>query len=83
MVYASFQILEQAIEGADTLDRAAVSDYIKNNSFETVMGTISWDENNNNAAYWTVGQWQNGEFKGVASTGREGAVPVRPKTGWQ
>lgn len=83
MAYASFQILEQAIEGAGTLDKAAVSEYIANNSFETVMGTIDWDENNNNAAYWTVGQWQGGVFKGVASTGREGAVDPILKDGWE
>lgn len=83
MVYASFQILEQAIEAVGSLDKAAVSEHIAANSFETVMGTISWDENNNNAAYWTVGQWQGGVFKGVASTGREGAVDVLVKSGWQ
>jgi branched-chain amino acid transport system substrate-binding protein len=83
MVYASFQILEQAIEAVGSLDKAAVSEHIANNSFETVMGTIAWDENNNNAAYWTVGQWQDGVFKGVASTGREGAVDVSVKAGWQ
>ena len=76
MVYASFQILEQAIEGAGTLDRDAVSAYIDANDFDTIMGEISWDEFNNNSAYWTVGQWQGGVFKGVASTGREGAVPA-------
>ncbi len=83
MAYASFQILEQAIEATDSIDRAVVSEYIANNSFETVMGTITWDENNNNAHYWTVGQWQGGVFKGVASTGREGAVEVQVKTGWE
>jgi branched-chain amino acid transport system substrate-binding protein len=35
-----------------------------------------FDENNNNPAFWTVGQWQDGVFKGVASRGRDGAVPV-------
>ena len=30
-----------------------------------------------------VGQWQGGVFKGVASTGRDGAVPAQPKTGWE
>lgn len=83
MVYASFQILEQAIEATGSIDRSVVSDYISSHSFDTVMGTIEWDENNNNARYWTVGQWQDGVFKGVASTGREGAVPVRVKTGWE
>ncbi|MDX1781443.1 MAG: amino acid ABC transporter substrate-binding protein [Thalassovita sp.] len=83
MTYASFQILEQAIEATASTDRAVVADHIANHDFETVMGTISWDENNNNASYWTVGQWQDGVFKGVASTGREGAVHVRVKTGWE
>lgn len=83
MAYASFQILEQAIEATDSLDKAVVADHIKNNTFETIMGTISWDENNNNAKYWTVGQWQDGVFKGVASTGRDGAVPVNVKAGWE
>ena len=81
--YASFQILQQAIEGAGTLDKAAVAEYIGANGFETVIGPVSWDENNSNAEYWTVGQWQGGVFKGVASTGREGAVPAVPKAGWE
>lgn len=81
--YASFQILQQAIEGAGTTDRAAVAEYIANNDFDTVIGPVSWDENNANAQYWTVGQWQGGVFKGVASTGREGAVDVMPKSGWE
>ena len=81
--YASFQILQQAIEGAGTLDRAAVAEYIGSHSFDTVIGPVEWDENNSNAKYWTVGQWQGGVFKGVASTGRDGAVPAVPKTGWE
>jgi branched-chain amino acid transport system substrate-binding protein len=83
MVYASFQILEQAIEATDSIDRKVVSEYIAKNDFDTLMGKISWDENNNNSAYWTVGQWQDGVFKGVASTGREGAVAPRLKQGWE
>lgn len=83
MVYASFQILEQAIEATDSIDRKVVSEYIAKNDFDTLMGKISWDENNNNSAYWTVGQWQDGVFKGVASTGREGAVAPRLKEGWE
>lgn len=81
--YATFQILQQAIEGAGSLDRAAVAEYIANNDFNTVIGPVSWDDNNANAEYWTVGQWQGGVFKGVASTGRDGAVTAVPKTGWE
>jgi branched-chain amino acid transport system substrate-binding protein len=83
MVYSSFQILEQAIEAVGSTDRAAVAKYIHENEFDTVIGKIRFDENNSNPAYWTVGQWQGGVFKGVRSTGREGAVPVRLKEGWK
>ena len=80
--YASLQILEQAIETVG-LDRAAVSAHLKEATFDTVLGPISFDENNSNAAFWTVGQWQGGVFKGVASRGRDGAVPVILKDGWE
>ena len=80
MVYATFQILRSAIEAVGTKDRKAVTAYIKNNGFDTVMGKISFT-NQVNKKYWTVGQWQNGKFYGVSSTGRSGekAVKVKPK----
>ena len=80
MVYATFQILRNAIEAVGTKDRKAVTAYIKNNGFDTVMGKISFT-NQVNKKYWTVGQWQNGKFYGVSSTGRSGekAVKVKPK----
>ena len=79
MVYSSYQVLEQAIEAVGTLDNEAIVQHIKDNSFETVIGTLDFDEANNNAAFWTVGQWQDGAFRGVASTGREGAVEPRTR----
>lgn len=82
VVYSTFQVLEQSIEAVG-LDGAAIIDHIKANSFETVIGTLDFDESNNNPAFWTVGQWQGGVFRGVASTGREGAVAVQKKGGWQ
>ncbi len=81
MVYATFQILEQAIEAVGSKDRDAVTAYIKANSFDTVMGPIDF-ENQNNEKYWTVGQWQNGKFYGVSSTGRPGARDVIAKPAW-
>ncbi len=82
MVYSSFQVLEKAIEGTGSLDKAAIVQYIKDNAFDTVIGELDFDENNNNKSFWTVGQWQDGEFRGVASTGREGAVEPILKNGW-
>ena len=80
--YAALQILEQAIEGAGTTDRETVTQYIKDNPFETVMGTITF-VNNNSAKFWSVGQWQDGVFRGVKGVGVDGAVDVRLKDGWE
>ncbi len=77
VVYSTFQVLQQSIEAVGTLDNEAIVQHVKDNAFETVIGTLDFDEDNNNAAFWTVGQWQDGAFVGVASTGREGAAEVR------
>ncbi len=81
MVYATYQILEKAIEGVGSADRKAVTAYIKGHTFNTVIGPITF-VNQNNDKFWTVGQWQNGVFYGVSSTGRAGAKPVKTKPGW-
>jgi len=81
VTYAALQVLEQAIEGVGSTDRKAVTEYIKNNTFKTVMGAWKFKDQQI-VHYWTVGQWQNGRYVGVASTGLPGAKPVIPKTGW-
>ena len=81
VTYASLQVLEQAIEGTGGVDRAAVTDFIKKNSFKTVMGDWTF-KNQVIENFWTVGQWQNGRFVGVASTGKAGEKPVVLKSGW-
>lgn len=81
VTYASLEMLEQAIQRAGTLDREAVIEQLQNGSFDTVMGTIDLD-GNINRKFWTVGQWQDGVFRGVASTGLEGAVAPVAKQGW-
>ena len=79
--YAALQILEQAIVGAATLDRDVVTQYIKDNTFDTVMGDLNF-ENNVSHTFWSVGQWQDGVFRGVKGSNVDGAVPVRAKEGW-
>ena len=80
--YAALQILEQAIEGVGKTDRAAVNEYIKANSFDTIMGAITFDKQNS-AKFWSVGQWQDGVFRGVKGSNVDGAVSVRLKDGWK
>ena len=81
--YASLQILQQAITGAGTTDRDTVTQFIKDNTFDTVMGTIDFDEENDSKKFWTVGQWQDGVFRGVKGVNVDGAVEVQLKDGWK
>ncbi len=82
-VYANGQVLKQAFEGAGTLDRDAVTEYLKKNTFETLIGEIDLRSQLQNIAY-TVGQWQGGFFHSIAAVGVPPSelVPVKVKTGW-
>lgn len=81
VTYAGLEILGQAIERAGTKDRAAVVNEIKKRPFNTVMGEISLADNVNHTI-WTVGQWQDGAFYGIASKGLDGARKPIPKPVW-
>jgi branched-chain amino acid transport system substrate-binding protein len=82
--YATLEILGQAIEATGSRDRAVVMEYLqdRSNSYDTILGPIEFNENNDNERYWTVGQWQDGVFRGVAARGREGTAEIRLKEGW-
>lgn len=83
VTYAGLQVLQQAIEKAGTLDRKQVNQAIAEGSFNTVLGQVKL-EGNVMPNVWKVGQWQNGEFVGLAPTDRAGASTlVFPKPEWQ
>ncbi len=82
ITYASLQMLQQAIERAGKIDRAAVIRELQTGTFETILGDVKL-ENNLYKETWWVGQWQNGEFHGIAPDSLPGAMPIRfPKPAW-
>jgi branched-chain amino acid transport system substrate-binding protein len=81
-IYSSLQVLQQAIERAGTLDRAAVIAEINKGSFETANGTIRYTDQQS-LDIWIVGQWQNGEFHGVAPASKPGVKKVQLKPAWK
>jgi branched-chain amino acid transport system substrate-binding protein len=81
MTYASMEMLEQAITAAGSLDKAAVIDKLKTMTFATVMGELNL-AGNVNPKFWTVGQWQDGVFYGVAAEGFEDVREPVVKSGW-
>ena len=83
ITYATLQILQQAIERLGTLDRRVVLEEIKTRTFDTQMGLLRYEGNILNRE-WHVGQWQSGEFYGVAPVSMPGArTLVFPKPPWR
>lgn len=80
--YVSLQILQQAIEGVGKVDRKAVVEFMKKNKFKTILGEIEF-KNQNSERFFTVGQWQDGVFRAVASSQLGGLAPVIEKKGWK
>jgi branched-chain amino acid transport system substrate-binding protein len=82
VTYAGLQMLQQAIERVGEVDRAAVIKELQTGTFETVVGTVKLENNLRKGAYG-VGQWQSGEFYGVAPSTLAGAREIQfPKPVW-
>jgi branched-chain amino acid transport system substrate-binding protein len=82
VTYAGLQMLQQAIERVGEIDRAAVIKELQTGTFETVVGSVKL-ENNFRKGVYGVGQWQGGEFYGVAPTTLAGARQIEfPKPVW-
>jgi len=83
VTYASLQVLQQAIERVGKIDRPAILKEIKAGSFDTVLGTIRF-ENQQLSGIYLVGQWQNGVFQGVGPASVKGVKPATiPKPEWK
>jgi branched-chain amino acid transport system substrate-binding protein len=83
VVYASLQMLQQAIERVGSLDKDAIAKEIASGEFDTVVGTVKMKDNIRQGIWW-VGQWQDGEFHGIAPANLEGARKLMfPKPDWK
>jgi branched-chain amino acid transport system substrate-binding protein len=80
--YASGQILQQAIESAGTLDPAAVQQAIATGEFNTIIGTVKFENQFNTTYPGNIGQWQNGEFLIIDPGENRQADPIYPKPEW-
>ena len=83
ITYASLQVLQQAIERVGKLDRAAIIKDIQNGTFKTIIGEVKL-KGGLLQEVWSVGQWQGGEFYGLAPVSYAGArQAIVPKPAWQ
>jgi branched-chain amino acid transport system substrate-binding protein len=81
LYYTFLQVLTQAFEGVGSTDLDGVTEYLKKNTFKTIIGDVDIRNQKLNR-YWTVGQWQEGFFHAVAGVGFTDYKPVRLKTSW-
>ncbi|MGF1526093.1 MAG: branched-chain amino acid ABC transporter substrate-binding protein [Candidatus Competibacterales bacterium] len=66
--YGAIQAFAQAAEVAGTTDLDAVIETLKNNQFETVLGTIGFDEKGDvTAPGYVVYEWSNGTYDYVTN----------------
>ena len=83
VTYASLEMLQQAIERVGKIDRPAIIKELQTGTFDTVAGTIKLDHNVNTHVWW-AGQWQNGEFYGLAPASMGPThEPIAPKPAWK
>jgi branched-chain amino acid transport system substrate-binding protein len=83
ITYASLQVLQQAIEKVGKVDRAAVVKAIHDGTFDTIIGKVKLKDGLLQEV-WAVGQWQNGEFYGLAPVAQSGArAAIVPKPAWK
>jgi len=82
VMYGSLlQVLEQSIETVGAIDKQAIIDHMKKNTFKTYAGEMDV-RNQQMKNVWTVGQWQNGFFHAVAGEGYTNFKPVKVKDNW-
>jgi len=76
--YAILQVLEQAVEGAQTLDQDKLKDYIHSHEFKTVAGNIRYQADGTPEYSQVVIQFLNGENQVVWPEQFRTAAPVIP-----
>jgi branched-chain amino acid transport system substrate-binding protein len=80
--YAGLQILEQAVAKVG-LNRKALRDYIANNSFDTIIGKISFKNGENVSTPGVVSQWRGGEFEVIWPPQLATGAMLFPKPDWK
>jgi branched-chain amino acid transport system substrate-binding protein len=60
--YAAAQVLQAAVEAVESIeDQEALKDWLHENSVETILGELSWDETGAPEQAFLLAQWQNGD----------------------
>ena len=60
--FAVGQVMQKAVEEVGSIDdQAALADYLRNNTVDTILGPLKWDDRGAPEGQFLIGQWQNGK----------------------
>jgi branched-chain amino acid transport system substrate-binding protein len=82
--YATAQVLQAAVDGVGTIDRERqleLADWLRENTVDTILGPLSWDEQGRPEGEFLVGQWQSGVPEIILP--KEAATTNKILPGWE
>lgn len=80
--FASGQVLQAVVEGVGSVeDQEALADWLRENSVETILGELKWQENGSPDGEFLVGQWQGGKVEFILP--EETATTENIVMGWK
>ena len=60
--FAVGQVVQKAVDEVGSIDdQVALADYLRNNTVDTILGPLSWDDRGAPEGQFLIGQWQNGK----------------------
>jgi branched-chain amino acid transport system substrate-binding protein len=80
--YATMQIIEQGIQRVGDLNREKIRKVIANETFDTIIGPMSFKDNINQQWPGEIGQWQKGVYEVMMPKEFRTAKPMYPKPAW-
>ena len=64
--FAAGQVLQAAVEAVGNIeDQEAMADWLRENSVQTILGTLKWNDDGSPIGEFLIGQWQNGKVEFV------------------
>jgi len=78
--YAAAQVMQAAVEAVGSIDdQAKLSDWLRANSVDTILGKLSWDDTGAPESDFLIGQWQKGTAEIVLPPE---VATADPEVGW-
>jgi branched-chain amino acid transport system substrate-binding protein len=83
--YAAAQVLQAAVEAVGSIDdQEALANWLRDNSVDTILGTLSWDDTGAPEQAFLLAQWQNGDEEIVLpDDAKTSDTIVNPKPPWK